>query len=114
MIDLSMMRTGLKGSADLLVGVEHTAPRVGSGRVPVLATPVMINVIEAAALAAVERTGRGRVEFDRRFSAGVLHCSTIDPTSFQRPAAALYRRPRHAVAGTLIVIAEDCAIGGPA
>ena len=54
MIELSALRTGLKGSADLLVGVEHTAPRVGSGRVPVLATPVMINVIEAAALAAVE------------------------------------------------------------
>src|SRR6516225_11836205 len=54
MIDLSALRAGLKGSADLLVGVEHTAPRVGSGRVPVLATPVMINVIEAAALAAVE------------------------------------------------------------
>jgi predicted thioesterase len=54
MIDLSALRTGLKGSADLLVAVEHTAPRVGSGRVPVLATPVMINVIEAAALAAVE------------------------------------------------------------
>jgi predicted thioesterase len=54
MIELSALRTGLKGSADLLVGVEHTAPRIGSGRVPVLATPVMINVIEAAALAAVE------------------------------------------------------------
>jgi fluoroacetyl-CoA thioesterase len=54
MIDLSALRVGMKGSADLLVGVEHTAPRVGSGRVPVLATPVMINVIEAAALAAVE------------------------------------------------------------
>jgi len=54
MIDLSNLKTGLTGSADLLIGVEHTAPRVGSGRVPVLATPVMINVIEAAALAAVE------------------------------------------------------------
>jgi fluoroacetyl-CoA thioesterase len=53
-IDLSRLQPGMKGSADLLVGVEHTAPRVGSGRVPVLATPVMINVIEAAALAAVE------------------------------------------------------------
>jgi fluoroacetyl-CoA thioesterase len=53
-MDLSSLQTGLKGSAELLVGVEHTAPRVGSGRVPVLATPVMINVIEAAALAAVE------------------------------------------------------------
>ena len=54
MTDLSHLKTGMKGSAELLVGVEHTAPRIGSGRVPVLATPVMINVIEAAALAAVE------------------------------------------------------------
>ena len=54
MIDLSHLKIGMKGSADLLVGPEHTAPRIGSGRVPVLATPVMINLIEAAALAAVE------------------------------------------------------------
>ena len=54
MIDLSSLKPGLVGSADLLVGPEHTAPRGGSGMVAVLATPVMINVIEAAALAAVE------------------------------------------------------------
>ncbi len=42
------------GTAQLLVGPEHTAPFVGSGRIVVLATPVMINVIEAAALNAVE------------------------------------------------------------
>ena len=48
------LETGLKGSAELIVGEEHTAPRVGSGRVHVLATPVMINLIEAAALEAVE------------------------------------------------------------
>jgi fluoroacetyl-CoA thioesterase len=54
MIDLSQLKTGLKGSSHLLVGVEHTAPSIGSGKVPVLGTPVMINVIEAAALAAVE------------------------------------------------------------
>lgn len=53
-MDLPKLQPGLKGSADLVVGPEHTAPRVGSGRVSVLATPVMINVIEAAALAAVE------------------------------------------------------------
>jgi fluoroacetyl-CoA thioesterase len=52
--DLSRLKPGLTGSAELLVGVEHTAPSIGSGLVPVLATPVMINVIEAAALAAVE------------------------------------------------------------
>ncbi len=45
---------GLQGTAQLLVGEEHTAPRIGSGKVHVLATPVMINLIEAAALAAVE------------------------------------------------------------
>ena len=45
---------GLKGSAELVVGEQHTAPKVGSGRVHVLATPVMINLIEAAALATVE------------------------------------------------------------
>ena len=45
---------GLEGSAALTVGEEHTAPRIGSGKVRVLATPVMINLIEAAALAAVE------------------------------------------------------------
>jgi len=45
---------GLKGSAELVVGEQHTAPRIGSGRIRVLATPVMINLIEAAALAAVE------------------------------------------------------------
>jgi predicted thioesterase len=48
------LRVGLSGSAELVVGEEHTAPRVGSGRVHVLATPVMINLIEAAALAAIE------------------------------------------------------------
>ena len=45
---------GAVGSAQLTVAAEHTAPHVGSGRVPVLATPVVINLLEAAALAAVE------------------------------------------------------------
>jgi fluoroacetyl-CoA thioesterase len=45
---------GLRGSASLVVSEEHTAPSIGSGKVRVLATPVMINLIEAAALAAVE------------------------------------------------------------
>jgi fluoroacetyl-CoA thioesterase len=49
------IRPGLSGSAELMVGEEHTAPRVGSGMVHVLATPVMISLIEAAALAAIEQ-----------------------------------------------------------
>ena len=55
MPDLTALEDGLAGSAELLVGEEHTAPRVGSGRVRVLATPVMINLMEAAALDAVEQ-----------------------------------------------------------
>jgi predicted thioesterase len=46
---------GLEGHAELVVGEEHTAPRIGSGLVRVLATPVMINLMEAAALDAAER-----------------------------------------------------------
>lgn len=55
MVDLSQLNPGRTGSAELLVGVEHSAPSIGSGLVPVLGTPVMINLIEAAALAAVEQ-----------------------------------------------------------
>ena len=51
---LARVTPGLTGSHEIVVGPEHTAPFVGSGRIAVLATPVMINVIEAAALAAVE------------------------------------------------------------
>ena len=54
MTDLSKLSIGLKGEAQIVVGEEETAPRVGSGRVHVLATPVMINMMEAAALDAIE------------------------------------------------------------
>lgn len=54
-MDLPALKPGLAGRAGLLVGEEHTAPRIGSGKVHVLATPVMINLIEAAALEAIER-----------------------------------------------------------
>lgn len=53
-MDLSRLKPGLKGECKIVVGREHTAPHVGSGVVPVLATPVMINMFEASALAAVE------------------------------------------------------------
>jgi predicted thioesterase len=49
------LRSGLIGHAELTVGNEHTAPHVGSGAVPVLATPVLVNLLEAAALDAAER-----------------------------------------------------------
>ena len=54
MVELAKLTPGLEGHAELIVGEEHTAPRIGSGRVRVLATPVMINLMEAAALDAAE------------------------------------------------------------
>ena len=53
-VDLSKLTPGREGHAEIVVGEQHTAPRIGSGRVRVLATPVMINLMEAAALDAVE------------------------------------------------------------
>ncbi len=54
MIDTSKFTLDLVGRSEMTVAEEHTAPRIGSGRVHVLATPVMINLMEAAALDAVE------------------------------------------------------------
>ena len=46
---------GLSGTAEIVVGTRDTAPHVGSGKIGVLATPIMVNLMEAAALQAVER-----------------------------------------------------------
>ncbi len=54
MLDLAKLKAGLEGRAALVVAEEHTAPSIGSGKVRVLATPVMINLMEAAALDASE------------------------------------------------------------
>ena len=51
---MDKIKPGLTGHAEMVVGTNDTAPRVGSGRVTVLATPTMINLIEEAALAAAE------------------------------------------------------------
>ena len=51
---MNAVKAGLKGRVDLTVGDEHTAPSIGSGAIHVLGTPVMINLMEAAALDAAE------------------------------------------------------------
>ncbi len=48
------MKTGLRDSTEILVGTRDTAHHVGSGKIKVLATPVMIMLLEEAALNAVE------------------------------------------------------------
>jgi predicted thioesterase len=48
------LKTGLTGSTEILVDTRDTAPHVGSGKIRVLATPVMVSLMEEAALNAVE------------------------------------------------------------
>jgi fluoroacetyl-CoA thioesterase len=56
MLELSdNLKPGLSGTAEIVVGTRDTAPHVGSGKIGVLATPIMVNLMEAAALQAVER-----------------------------------------------------------
>ena len=54
MSSASSLHTGLTGTAEIVVGTRDTAPHVGSGKVKVLATPVMVGLMEEAALNAVE------------------------------------------------------------
>ncbi len=51
---IEQLKSGLAATVDIIVAEEHTAPHVGSGQVRVLATPVLVNLLEAAALKAVE------------------------------------------------------------
>jgi fluoroacetyl-CoA thioesterase len=50
MADLSRLSVGLTGSASMLVTEERLATRVGSGDVPVFASPMLIALMEAAAV----------------------------------------------------------------
>ena len=47
------LKPGLTGTAEMLVTEAHTAASMGSGRLPILATPALIALMEAAAQHAV-------------------------------------------------------------
>ncbi len=49
-----MLEIGLKGTAESFVTDQVTAETVGSGNVPVLATPMMIALMETASLKAID------------------------------------------------------------
>lgn len=48
------IKIGVSASTEIVVGTRDTAHHVGSGRIKVLATPVMVMLLEEAALKAVE------------------------------------------------------------
>jgi len=50
----SALKPGLSAVTEIVVGTRDTAPHVGSGKIKVLATPVMVSLMEEAALNAVE------------------------------------------------------------
>lgn len=52
--NLDAIRAGLTGNTEIMVGTRDTAPHVGSGRIKVLATPVLVMLLEESALNAVE------------------------------------------------------------
>jgi predicted thioesterase len=54
MTPLYGLKPGLRGTAEIIVGTRDTAPHIGSGKIKVLATPVMVSLMEEAALHAVE------------------------------------------------------------
>ena len=53
-MDFPDIKAGLSASTEIMVGTRDTAPHVGSGKIKVLATPVLVMLLEEAALNAVE------------------------------------------------------------
>ncbi len=49
------IKVGMKAETEIVVGTRDTAHHVGSGKIKVLATPVMVMLLEEAALSAVEK-----------------------------------------------------------
>ena len=49
------LKPGLRATVEIVVGTRDTAAHVGSGKIGVLATPILVTLLESAALQAVER-----------------------------------------------------------
>ncbi len=53
--NLNELKPGLCATVEIVVGTRDTAAHVGSGKIGVLATPILVTLLESAALQAVER-----------------------------------------------------------
>ncbi|MBM3342654.1 MAG: thioesterase [Betaproteobacteria bacterium] len=52
---LDQLKPGLTAAVEIVVGTRDTAAHVGSGKIGVLATPILVTLLESAALQAVEK-----------------------------------------------------------
>lgn len=50
---MSLLQVGLRGAAETVVGPDNTALAMGSGLMPVFATPAVVALVERAAVVAV-------------------------------------------------------------
>jgi len=68
MVDLTLITSGLTGTAQLLVGPEHTAPFVGSGRIAVRQKLTPVHESRSKVLNAINNKGLDAAGggFDRR------------------------------------------------
>lgn len=71
------MELGLRGVVSVVVGGEDTAVRVGSGDLPVLGTPRLLALAEAATVEAVAGLGAGRTSVGTRVELEHLAASPV-------------------------------------
>lgn len=80
-----MLETGLRYKARQSVTEDMTAKAVGSGDMPVLATPMMIALMENAAMLAVA----GHLHENETTVGGFIECSHLKPTAIGEEIEAL-------------------------
>jgi len=70
------LKKGLTGKASMEVQKENTAMEVGSGSVPVFSTPMLVAVMENAAINAL----KGYIPEDNTTVGGQINCTHLAPT----------------------------------
>jgi len=76
---------GLKGESRLTVDKAYTAIEVGSGNVPVLATPIMVALMENAAINSIKR----QLPPEMTTVGGHIDCKHLSPTPIGMQVTAL-------------------------